>query len=1240
MPASNTKSPAESKTKRKTKSGIFEGPVITRDYIVNHIGLPNLDEFPDAPTKLQQMLERSPGGIDNKAIRKLFRNHLKAVSPFQVSDTGHAHFPVRTKFTASLFNKENIAIFGDGQRADDSGYHAFLHLVAQLYKRGYLASFYKPEVPRVVQRMKPDPKVAVYEYAARRLLLPTFKIDSLQPETRDIMLRHGNIPTSIKFQCTLELPEQGIIAIGAGGTPYLAEVAASVRFLDLIREHKESVVNESLLPQEEGLFDVSLMQSYRNFCNRGHDTLNCLNEKTSLPEENNQALCTSAVTYNQRPTGQTVKSADQHTATGLALLTAFVTMVRDEPALLSSFKTALDQGDGKVLREIPPLILPMPRAVRRSMQDTIDAGSKVPEIDEPLPSKIISSNPSQPLPRKGTGDPARRNRLLQEAFRNYQSSPATESKRRKREELPINQHRPEILNMVTDNPIAVVVGATGSGKTTQVPQMFLEAASEMGQGAACNVICTQPRRIAATSVARRVADERNELLGDSVGFAIRGNSIPPRGDGSVLFCTTGTLLQRLKANADEVFDATSHIILDEVHERDSFLDYLLIVLKKALKQRAASKKPVPKVVLMSATMDTELFSNYFGVPDAAGKLIPCPTIQVPGKLFPVQHQYLQEIHNRLQTTFHGHQKQLVELFNEKNTRQFLENELRSESLESKPQAESEENTSNGDPSLVPVGLIAATVAHVAKTTNEGAILVFLPGEQEILATRNLLTRNRLLDIDFGNEFQWRISVLHSSTPAEAQAAVFEPVPKGCRKVILSTNIAETSVTIPDIQHVIDSGKLREIQYDPIERITALKTCWVSKANAKQRAGRAGRVQDGNYYGMYTEERLEKLKVAGTAELLRSDLQKICLDVKANGLTDSVADFLSQAIEPPKATNVQLALSGLRSIKALTKDEELTPLGQLMSKFPVEPALAKMILFGIIFRCLDTAIILSALSGSRSLFAKPSGLRSQWEPSHQKWLGTSQSEHIAQIRAYKYLRHFSNTHTPEETRRHMGEKFFSHVAFTQIKRTADDIRRLLVQNGFISPSYGFPDPRYELGNDFDNHLDENSNDIQMIKVLTLVGCAPNVAMSYGKRWFRNATSDEIMVHPKSILSNNEGAKGLEGAIITYSTMASGDDAFLSMREVTQIPPATALLFGGQITSPETSTLQLLGWLSFKTGFSEFQLITQFLATLDRVCSSLSFPSRPSLLCVFSSSVCAAVQQHLHQSTKLTCTLCRS
>lgn len=765
----------------------------------------------------------------------------------------------------------------------------------------------------------------------------------------------------------------------------------------------------------------------------------------------------------------------------------------------------------------------------------------------------------------------------------------------------------------------------------QVPQILLEKAIQEGKGAECNIICTQPRRIAATSVAQRVAVERNEPLRESVGYHVRFDSKLPQAGGSVTYCTTGILLQQLRNSADEALEGVTHLVIDEVHERDILIDFLLIILKRVLKERKILGKPDVKVVLMSATMDTDLFSNYFQQRDEYGQLVPCPDLSVPGRTFPVKEVYLEDIGELLQKS---HSSQELSLLKEQDTKEFMAIEYnlqpvsnaasrvasrvpsrvpsRAASARDDPEDDGADATINWkqeirigldgqvvlssekQDAIVPIGLLSTVVAHIAKTTEDGAMLVFLPGLEEIQAVEEMLRTKNPLGINFNDESKFKICLLHSSIPNQNE--VFNDVPQGCRKVILSTNIAETSVTIPDVKYVVDSGKMREKQYEQARRITQLVCTWISKSNSKQRAGRAGRVQNGNYWALFSRGRFDSLRATGLPEMLRSDLQEICLDIKAQGFTDPVAQFLSEAIEPPVPSVIDSSISQLRTLGALNDDESLTPLGRVLATMPVEPALGKMILLAVIFRCLDPIIILGASAAARDLFVSPPERRAEANRAKHAFVRGTGSDHMAMINAFREWRWIRDQEGTFAASRFSDQNFLHRGALRSLDQTTEQIEEILVSAGIIPPTKKTQRYQSEIGHP---RLNDNANCVPLIKALTLAGMYPNLGISTGPRKFRTAGENFTMIHPTSVHYGGRGEDPLPfGSLVAYSTKArSNDGSTILLRTVTESSPLVATLFGGKLRS-YGNTLEIDSWLPFLVAVQTAKVTADFRKCLDR------------------------------------------
>lgn len=755
----------------------------------------------------------------------------------------------------------------------------------------------------------------------------------------------------------------------------------------------------------------------------------------------------------------------------------------------------------------------------------------------------------------------------------------------------------------------------------------MDSATKDGHGADCNIICTQPRRIAATSVAQRVAVERNEPLKKAVGYQVRFDASLPLPGGSITYCTTGILLQQLRNNPDQALAGITHLVIDEVHERDIMIDYLLIIMKRVMKIRKAQGKPSVKVVLMSATMDTELFANYFRHRDEEGNIIECPHLSVPGRTFPVKEVYLEDIQEMLQSNYPPNQLNLLRM--DPDTKNYLEVEKNFVTSwkptapvllqgETRDGVEAEDTTdaainwkqevtvtasgeavitSEKEDALVPIGLGALTMAHIAKTTTDGAVLCFLPGLEEITNMDKTL-RSKPLGVDFQDTTKFRMYMLHSSIPNQNE--VFDEVPPGVRKIILSTNIAETSITIPDVKYVVDTGKLREKQYEQSRRITSLICTWVSKSNSKQRAGRAGRVQNGNYFALFSKKRYDSMRATGLPEMLRSDLQEICLDIKLQGFEDSIAQFLSEAIEAPSPHAIEASLRQLRALGALDEEEGLTPLGRALATMPVEPSLGKMIILAVIFRCVDPIIILGAAAGGREIFVSPLERRQEANRARASFVRNTGSDHMATITAYKEWRTIRDRDGQYAAHRFAEENFLHRGGLKVLDQTAKQIEDILGEIGIIRR---VPGSRFKQGGEFGHpELNENSNSTSLVKALILAGMYPNIAVCSGGKGYRTVSEAFTMIHPSSC--HYDGGRGGDGPplgqIITYSTKAkSNDGRQVMLRQNTVSSSLVALLFGGKLRARD-NTLEIDNWLPFLARASTARVVLDFKKVLDRVC----------------------------------------
>uniref|UniRef100_A0A8K9XUW3 ATP-dependent RNA helicase TDRD9 n=1 Tax=Oncorhynchus mykiss TaxID=8022 RepID=A0A8K9XUW3_ONCMY len=534
--------------------------------------------------------------------------------------------------------------------------------------------------------------------------------------------------------------------------------------------------------------------------------------------------------------------------------------------------------------------------------------------------------------------------------------------------LPITKNRQEIISLIENNSVVIIRGATGSGKTTLLPQFILDYYSE--KNAPCNLVVTQPRKIGASSIARWVARERKCTLGSLVGYQVGLEKMVTE-HTRLIYMTTGVLLQKL-VGAKSLTEY-SHIFIDEVHERTEELDFLLLVVRKLLH----SNSRYIKVILMSATINCREFAEYFGTP-IRSQMNPAYVFEVEGAPYAIEEFYLEDLCSLIPYRVRGGAPNdpyiTVEMYN------VAVSLIQSfDELEAKDQRE-------GGLSL----------------PDRGSVLVFLPGLGEIHYMQEALSklvRKRL-----------QVYPLHSSVTLEEQNGVFlVPVP-GYRKIILSTNIAESSVTVPDVKYVIDFCLARHMVCDKETHYQSLRLTWASKTNCNQRRGRAGRVSMGYCYRLVTKEFWRnEIPDYVVPEMVRAPLANIMLKVKLLDMGDP-RSLLSTALSPPQLNDIERTILQLKEMGALSVgndgqgqkrfDGELTFLGRILAHLPVDLHLGKMIVLGHVFGCLEECLIIAASLSLKSFFAMPSlqqlaGYRSKLSFAHGV-----QSDLIAFVNAFK------------------------------------------------------------------------------------------------------------------------------------------------------------------------------------------------------------------------------------------------
>ncbi|XP_062529594.1 putative ATP-dependent RNA helicase DHX57 isoform X1 [Bombyx mori] len=761
-----------------------------------------------------------------------------------------------------------------------------------------------------------------------------------------------------------------------------------------------------------------------------------------------------------------------------------------------------------------------------------------------------------------------------------------------RRKLPAWQKKNDILNALKKSQIVVISGETGCGKSTQVPQYILDDwlnnFSKDGPEHV-EIICTQPRRISAIGVADRVADERVEKTGQVVGYQIRLES-KISSKTRLTFCTTGILLRRLEY--DPQLKSVTHILVDEVHERSEESDFLLLILRDLVKVRKDLN-----VILMSATLNADLFSDYFGN---------VPVLEIPGRTFPVEQFFLEEIMDMTNYVLeeNGQYSRKVKK-GDKERRIDLETELetcdvRADSTEAPKLSIRDENLTIGqmiarypkcskitcknmylmDTEKINSELVEHVLNYIVngdhKWPREGAILIFLPGIQEIMSLYDQLVDSHTFSPKTG---KYMLVPLHSTLSSEEQAQVFKKPREGVRKIVLSTNIAETSVTIDDCVFVVDCGRMKEKRFDSNRNMESLDLVWVSRANAKQRKGRAGRVMPGVCVHLYTSHRYHHhLLEQPVPEIHRVPLEQLVLKIKILPLFKDMSthEVLGKTIEPPMKQNVDGALCRLQDVGALDKAFVLTALGKHLAALPVDVRIGKLMLFGAIFCCVDSALTMAAFLSHKSPFVAPFGKKGEADAKRREF-ACSNSDQLTTLKAYRKWQQAMKSSTYAALV-FANENFLSHKTLLMLADIKHQLLGLLASIGFVPD---MPALRKKMRKDSvasltGDELNTNGNNDKLLAAILCAALYPNVVkvltpeksfhMQAGGAIPRQPNPEElkfktksdgfVALHPSSV---NSTVGYFASPYLVYQEKVKTSRVFI--RECSMVPLLPLVLFSG-------------------------------------------------------------------------------
>ncbi|KAI5862948.1 P-loop containing nucleoside triphosphate hydrolase protein [Durotheca rogersii] len=866
-----------------------------------------------------------------------------------------------------------------------------------------------------------------------------------------------------------------------------------------------------------------------------------------------------------------------------------VSVIADLPSYikLSVLKRTLAYLD-EHLREEPMKIYFAVDWVQQNINSIIENPGKLRDISG-VASTAAETRRVVPVKQKPTRHPKslywRVNAGSRAEWQKRQESPAMKKMLAQRQKLPAWQARELVVSAVSENQVTIIAGETGSGKSTQSVQFILDDLYSKGYGDAASIICTQPRRISALGLADRVSEERCSPLGKEVGYSIRGEHRTSP-ETKIAFVTTGVLLRRLQTSGGRTEDViasladVSHVVIDEVHERSLDTDFLLSIIRDVLKQRRDLK-----LVLMSATLDAATFQDYF-----TSEQLRVGLVEISGRTFPVDDYYLDDIIRM--TGFSGDKDRYRDRGRDRDEAMFDGRNQANQSGGDEGAQDPINKIIQGLGSRINYSLLVETAkvldADLHQSNKQGGILIFLPGVAEINRTVAQLKSVSSL----------HVLPLHASLDTREQRRVFTSPPHGKRKVVVATNVAETSITIDDIVAVIDTGKVKETSFDPQNNMRKLEETWASRAACKQRRGRAGRVQAGKCYKLYTRNLEERMAERPEPEIRRVPLEQLCLSVRAMGTRD-VAGFLGRTPTPPAISAVENAVKMLQRVGALDGDE-LTALGQQLAMIPADLRCGKLMIYGAIFGCLDESVAIASILSTRSPFVSPPDKRDEAKTARMRF-SKGDGDLLTDLRAYQQWNAMSEERTPQrQLRQFCDENFLSYQTLVDISATRIQYCAALAELGI-----------------YESRPAGSQAPLHLLRALTASAFAPQIVrIRFPDKKFASSMSgaveldpeartikyytqdnDRVFIHPSSTLHDSQGFPG-NAAFLSYFNIISTSKIFI--RDLTPFNAFTLLMFAGAIELDTLGRgLVVDGWLRLRGWARIGVLVSRLRGMVDNI-----------------------------------------
>ena len=822
------------------------------------------------------------------------------------------------------------------------------------------------------------------------------------------------------------------------------------------------------------------------------------------------------------------------------------TVWRDQyTELITRRKQLINESDKQELRDLRKLV--------KAQVDSHESAPTGSIHQATADIKITTTNRPKPLDPIAQ-DPAK----IINDWKIRTESPAYQKMQRIREELPISAYKVMILDTIAANPITIVCAETGSGKSTQTGSYILEQHLSLGHD--CRILVTQPRRISAISLARRVSIELGEgksdlgTLRSLLGYAIRLES-KSSASTRLTFATTGVLLRMLESSPN--LDQLDYLILDEVHERTIEMDLLFIALRQVQQRR-----PSLKIILMSATVDARKFSNYFGN---------APILDIPGRTFAVEIKFLEDAVEETNDVKSGAKT----VFQPDEVSEDDQDASRPSSPSTVPylegySAQTRKRLSSIDEYRIDYDLITKLATAIATKPKfakySSAMLIFMPGIAEIRRLQNAILSTSTFSTG------WDVHMLHSSFSTEDLEAAFAIPLRGRRKIVIATNIAETGITIPDVTAVLDACKEKVMRFDERRQLSKLTEGFISRSSAKQRRGRAARVQEGLCFHLVTRYRHDnQMLEQQVPEMMRLGLQDPILRVKIWNL-GTIEETFQAAIDPPSRKNVLRAIERLKDAGALTKSEHLTALGQRIARLPLDVIFAKLAILGAIFQCVDPILAVISILTSKTIFLSSPGA----DP--RALFARSDSDILSSLAAYEGWKKaklagkaadFCRKHRLSEQNLMSAEdqKIQLLVYLVDANLVLLDVDEKATLNR-ARVNHARRKDLYQLPQRFDRKVGDN-----LLLTLIAVAFYPRILAREGRGWRNIHTNQQVSLRKESV---NHGTTR-PPRWLSFSEAMQTKAGSLNVFETSRIPDIALALFLG-----EADVKMFSGVISLDTG----------------------------------------------------------